>query len=126
VSFYDEMASVADDLLTEFGQAVTIIRPGDTEGTRDDNTGIWTPSTPVTQTGTGVEEGYKAYQINGDSVLAGDGKFQLSPFAADGSAMTAAIVGATITIGGVVRRIITAEPYSPGGTVLYIIVQHRA
>lgn len=126
MSFYAEMAAVADELLGEFGQAVTITRDGDGEATRDEDTLVVTPPTPVTQIGTGVELGYTAREINGTSILAGDGKMQLSPFAADGTAMTAAVVGATITIGSVVRRIITAEPYSPGETVLYIIVQHRA
>jgi hypothetical protein len=122
-AFYDDMQETAGELLAEFGQSVTITKPG--AGTYDNATGVNTPAASTTQTGLAIEEAYKAHEIDGTLVKVGDKKLMLSPLNAAGAVLTAPLVGHSVTVGGVVYRIMSVEPYSPGGTVLYIILQLR-
>ncbi len=108
------------------GQVVTINRAGDGAGTRDDDTGVYTPPAPVTQEGSGIELSFSANEIDGSRILATDKKFLLSPFATDGEPMTAAVVGATFTAGAKSSRIEGVDTLAPTGLPLTITLQLRA
>jgi hypothetical protein len=124
MSFYSEMAADADLLIGEFGQAVTITPQ--TAGSYDPATGAASVTATPTQSGTGVEEAYKAHQIDGTLVKAGDIRLMLSPLNAAGAALTAPDVNQRVTLADTtVWTIISVERIAPAGTVLMYVLQLR-
>ena len=105
------------------GQAIVLTTTG--TGTYDPTTRKVTAGSSVVQNGSGIEVAYKAYEINGTTVRAGDRKCMLSPFKQDGSVLTMPSVGDTATVGGVDWRIEDVELVSPAGTPVYAYLQLR-
>lgn len=70
MTFYAEMADVATELLTEFGQTVTITRT--TGGSIDPVTGVETPGTTAVYSPVGVLKPYPNRLIDGTRIKAGD------------------------------------------------------
>lgn len=123
MTFYADMAATAADLITAFGQPVTLTRS--TPGSYDAATGTVTNST-TTQSGLGVEEAYSARSIDGALILSGDKKLMLSVETAAGAAITAPQVEDTVTFPDTsVWTIKAVEPLSPGGTALIYTLQLR-
>jgi hypothetical protein len=76
MAFYDEMAALALELLTEFGSSVSIYR---VDGRAiDPVSGAVTAGTPSTLTTTGVMRSYKSELVDGVNVLRGDRELVLS------------------------------------------------
>lgn len=121
--FYDDMVSAADDLLQEFGQAVTLTNPG--AAGYDTTTGKPAGS-PTTQDGFGAVFDYSTFirsglrDVPGSLILAGDRQLILSPLKADGTALTKPEPNHTVTLASGATYTITAvAPLEPGGTAVY-------
>ena len=117
MSLYSELATVADELLTEFGQAVTIRHR--TAGAYDPATGAVAVTT-TDETGRGVLRDYKTRHIDGTMILRGDKYVLLSPVG-----ITAPDTDDRIVIGGVDYAVVSIETEAPAGTALLHTVQIR-
>lgn len=123
-AFYDDMALTAADLLTEFGQTVTLTHV--VSGSYDPATGTTGADTTTTQTVTGVEEAYSARSIDGTLILMGDKKFHLAPLNTSGTAITPPVAEDKLTLAdGMVWTIKAVEPVSPAGTPVLFTMQIR-
>ena len=112
MTFYTEMAGVAVELLTEFGQAATLTRT--TGKVIDPVTGAITPGTSNDQATIGVIKPYAKNLIDGTLIQVGDKEVVLSP----------TIPPLTSdTINGM--QIVNITEVNPAGTVLVYKVQVR-
>lgn len=122
--FYDEMADTAAELLTEFGQAVTLTHVA--AGTYNTATGVTAAATTTTQTGVAVEDDYSAHSIDGTLIKAGDKKLYLSPLNSDGAQITPPIAEDTAALAsGAPWTIKNVTPVQPGGTPVLYVLQVR-
>lgn len=114
---YSRPLATANRLLSRFGQAAVLIRyaPG---GGPQHNPG---PPTPTNHACTIVVDTYRAFEIDGTMILAGDKKVLLS---VEGLAITPTTAD-KLQIGGVAHTIINVETLSPGGTTLLYTLQVR-
>ena len=115
---YSEIADVADEILEEFGQAVTLthVEPGEYVP------GEGITNTTTIQTGTGAVIDWDARQVDGTLILIGDKRLLLSPLNTAGTVLTAPVLGDTITdAAGIVYTLVAPlKTVSPAGTaVLY-------
>jgi len=122
--FYDRAKATAGRLLAASGKGQAVTLTHKTTATYNPSSGLPAPSTS-TQTGAGVEDDYRSWEIDGTVIVQGDKKFTLSPLNSAGSAITVPSVGDTVLIGAVSWRIMSVSPYAPAGTVLYIVLQLR-
>lgn len=120
---YTEIADLADELLQEFGQAVTIATR--VSGAYDPATGGSTV-TETTQTGSGAifdRESFTAGDQNDDGslVLSTDKQLLLSPYTTAGAAITAPVADSTrVTVDGIVYTVKRVKAIEPAGTpVMY-------
>ena len=113
MTFYSDMAEVAVELLTEFGQSITLTRT--TGGGIDPVTGAITPGIDDSKVTTGVITSYDKELVDGTLILSTDKRVVLS---ADVQPLI------TDTINGM--RIINIDEKNPAGTVLEYIVQVRS
>jgi hypothetical protein len=112
MTFYSELAEVAVELLTEFGQAITLTRT--TGKSIDPVTGAITPGTSDNQPTIGVIKPYAKNLIDGTLIQVGDKEVILSP----------AIAPLTSdTINGM--QVVNITEINPAGTVLVYKVQVR-
>ncbi|RWX78266.1 hypothetical protein EPK99_06435 [Neorhizobium lilium] len=113
---YAEMQAVADELITEFGQAGTITTlapPNEIEG--GDPVEVSYPATLVTMA-------YDQRYINGSTILAGDVQIYIS---AVGLAIEP-LVGMQVTAGGKTYHVMAGDPNNYDGlTNVVFIVQGR-
>lgn len=104
------------------GQAFTITH---TEpGTYDTATGVNTLPSPTTQTGCGIVEAYKAHQIDGTLILAGDRRVMLAALTPSGAVLTDPAVDDTIQIDRACT-IKAVEPFAPAGLAIFYYLQIR-
>lgn len=82
---YGESQDDAEELIAEFGQAVTITRS--TAGAYNTASGT-AALTPTTENGTGAEVAFTEQAIAGTLVQGGDKKLLVSPLKTDGTALT--------------------------------------
>ena len=69
---------------------------------------------------------YGAKQIDGTLIKAGDKQLLLSAFKTDGTALTAPVLGDTVSIGGVVFTLVEPlKEVNPAGTVVLFDVNLR-
>jgi hypothetical protein len=115
-SFYAEIADVALDLLTEFGQTVVFTRV--TGATYSTATGGYTGGTTTTVTGKGAGFDFDKKEIDGIHVIKGDMRMIFY-------ATTAPLAGDTCVVGGVSYRCVSVEAISPGGTAVLYDAQLR-
>ncbi len=115
----------AADMLTDFGQSVTLTRRA--SGAYDPATGT-AAITTSTQAGKGVILPLAAYRKNGDNIIEGDQQLLLSALKSDGSVLTAPHVDDTVTLSDTsVVTIIAVDPLTPAGTdILYDCVVRRS
>jgi hypothetical protein len=123
-AFYDEMAEVALDLITEFGQVGTLTSV--TEGEYDPVTGIGTDPVTLTQSGQLILLDYTVQEagiINaaGSLVQQGDKKILL---AAKGLVWVPAMT-TTLDAGGQVWIIVNIKSTNPAGTPLVYEIHGR-
>jgi hypothetical protein len=122
MTFYGEMVDTTEELMAEFGQNFTVTAV--TSGAYSPSTGAATTSA-TTQTAVGIEELYKAREIDGTLIKAGDRRLLISPRNSAGAALTTPSVGHTVTLDGEPWRIERVEPLQPGGTVVAIYLHLR-
>jgi hypothetical protein len=104
------MTTTAKELLTEFGQSVTITKQ--TAGSYDPATGAATVTTS-TQTATGALFDYKTHQIDNTLILMGDRRLILSAVG-----ITAPQIDDTVTANGKTYTIKAISETNPAGTVV--------
>ncbi len=98
-------------------------------GAYDTNTGKVVQPAPALQTCSGLEEQYRAFQIDGTAILTGDTKFMLSPLTEAGTVVDlhdGADGKFTLTLAdGTVKSVIRVEPFRPAGLLVYAYLQLR-
>lgn len=105
------------------GQAVTLKTR--TLGARNATTGTRTMA-EATQTGAGVEKFYRAREIDGTQIRAGDRQFMLSGLNAAGAVLSPGPAPSDLlTVGGIDYQIINVDAVQPAGTPVYFILQLR-
>lgn len=119
---YTSLATVADELLAEFGQAVTITR--NTPGAYDPNTGT-VAITTATQSGTGAVFDFGLHQSGqsftaGSLIVAGDKQLILSP-----TGVSEPRPGDLAIIGGATWNIVSVKTTAPAGTAMLYECQLR-
>lgn len=124
MAFYDDMAAVALDLITEFGQAATL--DGVTPGTYDPVTGETTGDTPITQPCQLILLDYSLQEsgikyAEGSQVQNGDKKILI---AAQGLTWAPALT-TTITADGAIWRAVNIKLSNPAGTPLVYEIHGR-
>jgi hypothetical protein len=114
---YSRTQETADRLLKGNGQLLTLTRQS--AGTYSTTSGTATVNTS-TQTGTGAIFDYGTRQIDGTLIKAGDKQLLLSPFNSAGAALTAPVLGDTVTdAAGVVYTMVEPlKTVAPAGTVV--------
>lgn len=119
MTFYTRLQNTAQKLLKGKGQILTLTKV--TAGTYNPATGAMTGTTTSTQTAYGAVFDYGAKQIDGTLIKAGDKQLLLSAFKTDGTALTAPVLGDTVSIGGVVYTLVEPlKTVGPAGiTVIY-------
>lgn len=105
------------------GQKVTLKR--EIPGTRDPATGIVGPPTTQQRDGSGLEEAYRASEIDGTLIKKGDKKFMLAALDLTGAEMMAPKVGDTLVMTDGGWGVATVEPFSPAGLAIYFNLQLR-
>jgi len=119
MSFYERMQKTGDKLLMGKGQAVSIEHV--VPGVYDPATGLVT-NTTTSQTGTGAIVDWAARNVDGTLIQFGDKRLLLSPLNSAGAALTAPVLGDTVTdaAGKVYTLVSPLETVSPAGTpILY-------
>ena len=122
MSFYGDMATTANELLSEFGQAVTIRRQ--TSGGYDPETGT-TSVTTTNETGNGAVFDFGMHK-SGQSftaeslILAGDKQLLLSPIG-----VSAPLPGHLAIIGGETWNIVSIKATAPAGLAVLFECQLR-
>ena len=124
MTFYTRLQATANRLLRGKGQSLTLTRI--TAGTYDPATGGMTGATTSTQSAYGAIFDYGAKQIDGTLIKAGDKQLLLSAFKTDGAALTAPVLGDTVSIGGVTYTLVEPlKEVNPAGTVVMYEVNLR-
>jgi hypothetical protein len=116
--FYARIQATANRLLKGKGQPVTLTHV--VPGTYNPATGSVANAT-TTQTGTGAMVEWDSRQIDGTLIRATDKRLLLSPLNTAGAALTAPVLGDTVSIGGVVYTLVEPlKTVGPAGiTVIY-------
>ena len=119
MTFYARLQSTADKMLKGKGQSLTLTKV--TAGTYNPETGGFTGAGTSTQMAYGAIFDYGTKQIDGTLIKAGDKQLLLSAFKTDGAALTAPVLGDTVSIGGVVYTLVEPlKEINPAGTnVMY-------
>jgi len=122
--FYEDMAGMANEMIAEFGQAVTLSVT--TPGRYDTKTGrSWGPTTSTTHC-RGIDRAYKADEIDDTLVKRGDKRLIVSPRDASGAALDQPTANGRATLAdGSSWTIMAVEPIRPGGSAIIYIVQLR-
>jgi len=116
MSFYSGMQATAINLLTKFGQLVTITR--ETVTAFDPVLGSETKTT-TTFTGYGALFNYEQSEIDGATIQRGDSRLVLQSLSA------APAVDDFATVDGRVYRVMNVTTTAPGGTVVIYELQLR-
>lgn len=119
MTFYTRLQNTAQKLLKGKGQSLTLTHI--VPGTYSPSTGGMTGGSTSTQAAYGAVFDYGAKQIDGTLIKAGDKQLLLSAFKTDGTALTAPVLGDTVSIGGVVYTLVEPlKTVGPAGiTVIY-------
>jgi len=118
--------TVANRMIADKGQTVTLTR--EVSGTYDPTTGT-SAITTSTQTGKGVILPFSAglRKLAGTNIAIGDKQCLLSALKTDGSALTAPVVGDTLTdSNSVVYEIVEVNPLEPAGLRIFYDLTLRA
>ena len=124
MTFYTRLQATANRLLKGKGQSITLTKI--TAGTYNPATGGFTGAGTSTQAAYGAIFDYGTKQIDGTLIKAGDKQLLLSAFKTDGSALTAPVLGDTVSIGGVTYTLVEPlKEVNPAGTVVLFDVNLR-
>lgn len=116
MSFYNNMAAVALNLLKSKGQLLTISR--ETQSAFDPILGNATVSAS-SFTGYGAAFDYNRNEIDGEAIQRGDIRLLLNATA------TAPLIDDKITIDSIIYRVMSVKVISPAGTVVVYELQLR-
>lgn len=122
MAFYDEMAAMALDLITQFGQPATL---RDTvKGAYNPGTGITTPDTVSERTAQGILADYTGQEFQANSLLKqGDKKLKI---AASGLATPPSLLSKVVIQGKTWSIVPPLKEINPAGTPLLYELQVRA
>jgi len=125
MSFYSRMQKTSNKLLLGKGQTVTLTHV--VPGTYDPATGGVT-NTTTTQAGTGAVMEWDARQVDGTLIKIGDKQLLLSPLNTAGAALTAPVLGDTVTDAAATVYTLVAplNTLSPSGTAVLYTCNMRA
>lgn len=115
-AFSDDMAATALELLTEFGQSISVTR--DVVGDYSDLTGTVSDSSDTTYSGYGYPENYSAFNI--DNVLIQQNDIKLTF-----SSTTEPLVSDIFTVGSLAYTAINVEKITAQGENIIYIVRLR-
>lgn len=119
MSFYDDAAGVADDLLSQFGQSCVL--GSVTDGTYDPATGSASPTT-ASQPVTAAMFDYPQRFVDGTLIRTGDKRALVSPVGLTVEPKP----GDTLTdAAGKVHQVVDAKATAPAGTVVLWTLQVR-
>ena len=122
MAFYDEMAVMAFDLITEFGLPVTLRTL--TPGWYDPELGETTPETVTEQVGQGILIDYTGLEFQANSLIKqGDKKLKL---AAKGLSSAPSLLSKVIADGKTWAIVPPLKEVNPAGTPLLYELQVRA
>ena len=125
MTFYARLQATANRLLKGKGQSLTLTKI--TAGTYNPATGGFTGAGTSTQTAYGTILDYGAKQIDGTLIKAGDKQLLLSAVKTDGTALTAPVLGDTVTISSVVYTLVEPlKEVNPAGTPVLFDCNLRA
>lgn len=122
MSFYDEMASMALDLITEFGQPVTIsdVTPGEYDPETSQNG----PDTTVERTARGILLDFTGYEFQTNSLIQfGDKKLKV---AAQGLGEAPGLLSKVVAQGRTWSIIPPVKEVNPAGTPILYELQVRS
>lgn len=125
MSFYTRLQKTVNKLIKDKGQSITLTHV--TPGTYNPATGGVT-NTTSTQAAFGAIIEWEARHIDGNLIKATDKQLLLSPFKTDGTALTAPVLGDTVTdAAGVTYTLVyPLKTVSPAGTIVLFDVNLRA
>lgn len=103
-AFSDEMAALALELLTEFGEAVSFVRT--TEGAYDPATATTGSATTSNFSGFGAPINYDGFDIDGTVIRQSDIKLFVN------AVSTLPITGDAVTVDSVVYRVMNTRRYA--------------
>ena len=116
---YGEAQDDADDLIAEFGRAISLRRIVNT-GT------AWAPSQSSTDFATtGARVDFTLKQIQSGNILDTDERWLVAAGPLDAQGVTTITPSDLIVIGGVARSIVRADPLAPAGTAVFFDCQVR-
>lgn len=124
-AFYADMTATALELLTDFGQAITLTAPPVNQGGYDDAGNPVAESPGVTCSGVGAKLNYTAdtkaaaMQRSGTAIV--DGDCYLLFQASSGTPA----IGMATTLSGVVWRVVAVTPLEPAGILVHYNLQIR-
>ncbi len=126
MSFYARLQATANRLIKDKGQAITLSHSS--AGTYNPSTGGITGSTTTTQAGWGAVIEWESKHIDGTLIKIGDRRLLLSPFNTAGTALTAPVLGDTVTdAAGVVYTLVNPlKTTAPAGTTVLFDCNLRA
>lgn len=113
--FYDEMAAIASNLLSEFGQLVTLTKYSEQY---DINTGV-NVVTPTDYKAWGAAFAYTGKEIDGERIVAGDMRVLLE------RSQAVPKVGDTVLLASGLWRVLSVELVSPSGIDVIYKLQVR-
>lgn len=117
---YNEAAADAVELITEFGQAITLTKQGNESGGFDPVTGDVIAAQPnITVSGVGVLINYKTDEIDNSNILAGDAKILCSLTGTPE-------INMTVPFNGKTWRVVNIGTLQPSSTVVMYALQVRA
>lgn len=115
MTIYDELALIADDLITEFGQSITIQRPSSSGD-------AWNPNVTYTDyTADCVLRPVKAYEANNELIQLGD---VMATVQVGGVAITPKTSDKAV-VDGVTYQIVQVWDIAPAGTSVVYKLQLR-
>ena len=122
MAFYDEMAALALEMITEFGQPVTI--RATTVGEHDPDTGMVPPDTTTDQTAQGILLDFTGQEFQNNSLIRrGDKKLKI---AAQGLAWAPTLLNKVIVQGRTWSIIPPMKEINPAGMPILYELQVRS
>lgn len=116
-AFYADMQATAQELLTDFGQPVTLIEEGRPAGGFDASGNPQGAVASIASVGVGAALDYRLNEIDGTVIQSGDCKLLYKG--------DLPLIGMSVTLSGSKWRVIDVMPLQPGGIVVMYELQLR-
>jgi len=116
MSFYSDMAAVANNLLARFGTSVVLLRS--TPGSFNHVTGSDSGATTSELTTTGIQQSFKAELVDGTRIKKGDKMYVLDD-------TQTPVMTDKLKVGSEYWSIVNIDEKNPAGTAIVYFVQVR-